>query len=352
MSALLDMFSTGVMTKAVELMPRYYTFLADTFGRDGETYEDENVFYDYRKGKRTGMAPFVVPGTGGVTMNREGYEVRRQGFFDIAPKKDINREDITKRMFGENVMGAMTPEQRAKKIMASDLNELRVLNQNRRNWMVRQMLLYGRAEARRFTNSGREAEPTQLFDFNFTNNYIPATKWNQAGAKIDYDMRQTFDLVYEGGGDVDVIVMGAGVFECMLNDSAFAKQLDMLHVDMGEFRTRYMGQGIRALGVNSDGVEMYSDSGMFLNDNRQMEKEIPDGWIVVGSRRNKGIVIDHGPITKVEGLDESAVWKTYIKKEVAFRKGGGNNDIISTVLESRPSVKPLNVDSWAIMKVL
>ena len=64
MPALLDMFSTGVMTKAVELMPRYYTFLADTFGRDGETYEDENVFYDYRKGKRTGMAPFVVPGTG------------------------------------------------------------------------------------------------------------------------------------------------------------------------------------------------------------------------------------------------------------------------------------------------
>ena len=123
-------------------------------------------------------------------------------------------------------------------------------------------------------------------------------------------------------------------------------------MDMGEFRTRYMGQGIRALGVNSDGVEMYSDSGMFLNDNRTMEKEIPDGWIVVGSRRNKGIVIDHGPITKVEGLDESAVWKTYIKKEVAFRKGGGNNDIISTVLESRPSVKPLNVDSWAIMKVL
>ena len=41
MPALLDMFSTGVMTKAVELMPRYYTFLADTFGRDGEVYEDE-----------------------------------------------------------------------------------------------------------------------------------------------------------------------------------------------------------------------------------------------------------------------------------------------------------------------
>ena len=97
---------------------------------------------------------------------------------------------------------------------------------------------------------------------------------------------------------------------------------------------------------------MYVDGGRFLTDNRGREKATPAGWIGEGSRRHKGIVIDHGPITKVEGLDESAVWKTYIKKEVAFRKGGGNTDIISTVLESRPSVKPLNVDSWAIMKVL
>lgn len=352
MPANFDLFTTAVMLKAIEQMPRPYTFLSDTFAADGELCEDERAMYDYRKGAQTGLAPFVVPGTGGVAVNREGYEMRQVKFSTIAPERVVTLDDISTRMFGENVMGAMTPEQRAKRILARDLTHLRAMVQNRRNWMVREALLKGQLAIRRYTAEGVEKQASMLANFGFTNYYVPTTKWDQAGAKIDYDMRQVFDLVYDGLGEVDILVMAPDVFDCMIDNSKFCKTLDMRNVDMGEINTKYRGQGVRVLGYNSDGVLMVSYSGKFLDEDRVMKPIIPSGYVIAGSSRNKPLKFMHGPITKVMGLDESAQVKTYIKKEVPFRIGGSNSDSIATRLVSRPTIVPENVGAWAVMKVL
>ncbi|MBR4333052.1 MAG: major capsid protein [Clostridia bacterium] len=352
MPANFDLFSTAVMLKAVEQMPRKYTFLSDTFVADGDLCEDERAIYDYRKGAQTGLAPFIVPGTGGVPMNREGYEMREIRFSTIAPERVITLEDISSRMFGENITGQMTPEQRSKRLLARDLTYLREITQNRRNWMAREVLLKGKLEIKRYTHEGVEKEASMLADFGFTNYYTPATLWNQPGAKINYDMEATFDMVYDGLGDVDILILGAGVFEAMMANSDYCKTLDMDHVYMGEIRTKYQGQGVRYRGTNSDGVAMVSYSGKFLNDDRQMEAHIPAGTILLGSRANKPLTFKHGPITKTTGQDETANYKTFIKKEVPFRIGGSQSDSIATRLVSRPTVVPENVGAWAIMKVL
>lgn len=352
MSVLFDMFKTTVMLKAVEQMPRLYTFLSDTFGEEGDTYADDTATYDYRKGAATGLAPIVVPGTGGIPMSREGYEMRQIKFCEMAPEREVTLEDISVRMFGEKVLGAMTPEQRAKKIMARDLTYLRTLNQNRRNWMVREVLLKGALEIRRYTREGREKEPTLFANFGFTNFYIPATKWNQAGAKIDYDMEAAFDLAYDGLCNPDVMVMGRGVFECMMDNSKFTEKLDMRNVDLGEINSKYKGQGIRFRGYNSDGVAMYSDHGKFINDDRQIENEVPDGCIILGSTKDKAVKVCHGIINKVKGQGENSEWHSYVKKEVPFRFGSEDNDVVGTRMTSRPTVVPNNVDGWVVMKVL
>ena len=352
MPANFDLFSTAVMLKAVELMPRKYTFLSDTFVDDGDTCEDERAMYDYRKGAQTGLAPFVVPGTGGVAVNREGYEMREVRFSTIAPEREITLQDISTRMFGEQITGQMTPEQRSKRLLARDLTYLREITQNRRNWMAREVLLKGKLEIRRYTKEGVEKEASLLADFGFSNFYAPETKWNQPGAKINYDMEAAFDLVYDGLGDVDILVMGAGVFEAMMQNSDYLKTLDMDKVFMGEINTRYQGQGVRYRGTNSDGVAMVSYSGKFLNDDRQLEAHIPAGCILMGSRSNKPLEFKHGPIQKATGLDETAAFHTYIKKEVPFRIGGSHSDSIATRLVSRPTVIPKNVGAWCMMKVL
>ncbi len=352
MPANFDLFSTAVMLRAVEQMPRVYTFLADTFAEDGGLCEDERALYDYRKGAETGLAPFIVPGTGGVPINRDGYEMRQIQFSTVAPERVVTLADVSSRMFGENVTGSMTPEQRSKRVIARDLVELRTMVQNRRNWMVREVLLKGQLAIKRHTNEGVEKEASMLANFGFSNFYIPTTRWDQAGAKINYDMEKVFDMVYDGLGDVDTLVMGAGVFEAMMANSDYCKTLDMDKVYMGEIAAHYAGQGVRYRGTNSDGVKMISYSGHFLNDSRQKEFHIPAGYILVGSSRKKPVKLMHGPITKVQGQDENAQIHTYIKKEVPFRIGGSPSDSISTRLVSRPTVIPDNVGAWAVMKVL
>ena len=345
----MDIYSTRAQLAAIDLMPREYSVLHDFFGHDAGTVEDDKAIYDYRKGSRR-MAPTIHPGTGGVLMDREGFETREIGFCCIAPERIIEDSNLKGRMFGERVLGALTPQEREKKILARDLMEMRKAIQRRREWMVRQVLLTGRLSVFTYTNEGRGVSPTMIADYGFTNNFTPDTKWDQAGAKIDDDMHEIFDLVYDGLGNVELIVMAADVASAMLHNSDFIDQYDRRNADMGKINTRYRGSGLRFIGYNSDGVEMYSLSGTFVDDDGQAKKLIPDGKLIAGSRDMLNIY--HGPVTQVEETGANAQHKTYIKKEVPLRYGSIDGNSIKNRLTSCPTVVPVNVDGWAVATVL
>ena len=48
----LDIYSTRAQLAAIDLLPREYSFLFDTFARDAGAVEDTKAIYDYRKGSR------------------------------------------------------------------------------------------------------------------------------------------------------------------------------------------------------------------------------------------------------------------------------------------------------------
>ncbi len=345
----MDIYSTRAQLSTIDLMEREYSFLFDTFVQDLGTVEDDKAIYDYRKGVRR-MAPFVHAGAGGVLMERDGYETREIGFCNIAPERIIAMNDLVKRSFGEDVLGAMTPQQREKKMLVKDLVEMRKAIQRRREWMARQVLLNGKLDVFRYTNEGRDVETTLYADYGFTQFFTPETAWNQSGATIDGDMREIFDIVYEGLGTVDTMIMAPNVAEAMLQNSNYIKQFDGLNVKMGELNTKYRGQGVRFLGWNSDGVEMFSLSGKFTNDAGAIESIIPSGKLIAGS---KGMLkCLHGPVTQVETTGQSAQHKTYIKKEVPLRYGSVDSNAIKNRLTSRPTIVPFNIDGWAVADVL
>lgn len=345
----IDIYSTRAMLAAVEQMPREYSFLYDTFCADMGAVEDDKAIYDFKKGERR-MAPMVHEGTGGVLMERGGYETREIGFCTIAPERMVAKTDIAGRMFGEQVMGAMTPEQRAKKMLAQDLSDMRRAIQRRREWMARQVLLTGKLEVFEYTNEGRNKVASKVADYQFTNNITPAVKWNESGADIAGNMERAFDKVYDGLGLVDIIVMDPEAAAAMIDDEKYMKKMDMINVNMGEINTRYRGQGVRFLGYNPDGVEMYSFAGKYTDDDNVVKPILPKGTVLVGGR---GILkAPHGPVTEVVGSDEAAKYVTYIKKEVPMRLGHHGEDGIRTRITSRPTVVPFNVDAWAVMHVL
>lgn len=344
-----DIYSTRAQLAAIELLPREYSFLYDTFCTELPPVEDDKAIYDYRKGSRR-MAPVVHPGVGGVPMQRDGYETYEVGFCSVAPERIIENNDLLGRSFGERVLGAMTPQERERKMLAKDMTDLKKAIQRRREWMARQVLLTGKEEVFEYTNEGLSKKANRIADYQFSNNYTPGTPWNQVGAKIDYDMRTMFDLAFEGLGYVDIIVMDPASATAMLENSNYIKTFDGLHVDMGKIQTRYKGSGIRFLGWNSDQVEMYSMTGTFVDDDGTVKASIPQGTVICGYRGM--LKMYHGPVTQVEREDNAAQHMTYIKKEVPLRYGSIQTNSIKNRLTSMPTVVPENVDGWVLGHVL
>lgn len=346
----MDIYSTRAQLAAIDLMPRDPSVLYDFFVTDMGAVEDDKAIYDYRKGSRR-MAPTVHPGAGGVLMDRDGFETREIGFCTIAPERIIENNDLKGRAFGEKVLGAMTPQEREKKMLARDLADMKKAIQRRREWMVRQVLLTGKLSVFNYTNEGRGINASLIADYGFTNNFAPETKWDQPGAKIDDDMHRIFDMVYEGVGYVDVMVMAPDVAGCLRDNSNYIKLFDGRNINMGELNTKYRGSGLRFLGWNSDGVEMFSLSGTFIDDDGTTKPCIPSGKMVAGSRGNL-FKAPHGPVTQVEDTGPNAQHKTYIKKEVPLRYGSIESNAIKNRLTSRPTIVPFNVDAWAVATVL
>ena len=346
----MDIYDTRVQLAAIEMMEPEYTFLHDMTVEDGGLCEDDKAIYDYRKGSQR-MAPVVHPGTGGVPMERDGFQTREIGFATIAPERVIEADQLKNRAFGERILGAMTPAERARKMQARDLVDMRKAIQRRREHMARQVVLSGRLELFEYTNEGRSKRTNLIADYGFTNHFVPGSDsalWNQAGAKIESDMQHMLDIVQEGGGIVDWIIMAPDVANAMLYNSEYIKRLDSRNVDIGAINARYRGQGVRFVGFNIDGVEMYSFAGKFVDEDGKPKPIVPSGKLIMGHR---GMLREyHGPVTQVEKADGDPI--TYIKREVPLKYSSITNNCTKNRLTSRPTIVPENVDGWLVADVL
>lgn len=346
----MDIYDTRAQLAAIDLMEPEFTFLHDMTVRDGGTVEDDKAIYDYRKGNRK-MAPVVHPGTGGVVMEREGFQTREIGFATVAPERVIEVSQLYGRSFGEKILGGMTPAERAKKMQARDLTFMRKAVQRRREHMARQVALSGKLELFEYTNEGRSKNANLVADYGFTNYFVPGSDsnaWDDTGAKIESDMQKMLDMAYNGLGFVEWIIMAPDVANALLYNSDYVKRLDARNVDVGDLNYKYRGQGVRFIGHNIDGVEMYSFAGTYIDDDGLQKSILPSGKLIMGYR---GMLIEyHGPVTQVEKADGDPI--TYIKKEVPLKYSSIESNCTKNRLTSRPTIVPENVDGWVIGDVL
>ena len=341
----MDIYDTIVQLKSIELMKRPSSFLWDTFVQDGGAVSEDEAVWDFRKGAKK-MAPFVHENTGGVLMERTGYETDNVIFPTIAPERMVEKKNIAKRAFNEAIYGTKTPQQRAKELVATDLAYLKDSIQLRREWMAARVLLTGKLDILEYTNEGRTVRAAKIADYSFDNVYTPSTPWSDASADPSYDMEAMLDMVQEGQGKVDIIVMAPDVKRALTNHEGFLKKLDLKNGNFGQVSTSYREDGLRYIGTNSDGVDMYAFAGKYLNDKGAEEAYLPSGTVIAASQ---GILkCLHGPITQLEGKD----FKTYIAREVPKRYASEKSDSIMQRVTSRPMIVPFNVSAWAVGSVL
>lgn len=93
---------TRTLLQAIERTNPPTTTLIDTFFPAVKTFLTNTVDMEYRKGGRR-MAPFVVPGSKGVNMSRNGSQIRSYKAPLMRPKRTIEASDIERRGFGEDI---------------------------------------------------------------------------------------------------------------------------------------------------------------------------------------------------------------------------------------------------------
>ena len=88
---------TRTLLQAIERTNPPTTTLIDTFFPAVKTFLTNTVDMEYRKGGRR-MAPFVVPGSKGVNMSRNGSQIRSYKAPLMRPKRTIEASDIERRV--------------------------------------------------------------------------------------------------------------------------------------------------------------------------------------------------------------------------------------------------------------
>lgn len=117
-----NIFSTAVLNKTVEYLPRPNSFILDTFFPMIQAEESEEIHFDIDKSKPR-ITPFVHPTKAGKVIPNLGFET---GVFKPAYAKDKRvflPNAPLKRSIGETIGGNLSPMQRRDKAVKLALQD-------------------------------------------------------------------------------------------------------------------------------------------------------------------------------------------------------------------------------------
>jgi hypothetical protein len=272
------MYETRRMLQMLEQMKPAQTFLKSTFfGGTPRTFDTEYVDIDIMKGKRR-MAPFISPIIGGKTVERQGYTTNTYKPPLIGPDMITTSEDLMKRSAGENVYGAMSPDERAAEQLGRDIAELDTMITRREEWMCAQALFTGT-----LTMTGEGV--SQSVNFGLTHTDTPTNKWSAANGDPLADLKKYRKAILQDAGvQANICVMGSLAADAFLNNAAVQKLLNLLKVDIGQINPTLLPNGVTYLGrINAIGLDIYTYDEWYLDDNGTEQPMVPEKQILLGS---------------------------------------------------------------------
>jgi len=346
----INIYETRTMMQAIDKMKPVRTFLRDTFFPGIETFPTEKIDVDFRKGKRK-MAPFVARNSGGITMDRQGFQTNTWETPYIAPQRALTKNDLTNRMMGENVYSTRTPEQRAMELLARDLIELDDMIARREEWFCRQVLLYGLVTIKGWIDKFGSDYVEDTVNYQFTNKetLAGADAWTEATSKKYEDLKGArLQVIQKSGQNPNIAILANNVVDLFINDANIQKLLDIRNLTIGTVQPSVQAEGVTYIGtLTSLGLELYSYDEWFLDDDGVEYPMIPDNYVVVG-RANLGTRL-YGAVTQLEESDGE--FHTYEGTRIPKVWKDVNNDTKMIRVASRPLPKPEDVDAWYTLVV-
>lgn len=349
--ATINLADTRTLLEVVERGFKPTTTLVDTFFPNVKTFVTEFVDVEYKKGGRK-LAPFIVPGSKGINVAREGSTVRQYKAPLMRPKRVIEVADVIQRGFGEDVYSKRTPEERAQEMRARDLADLIDMCARRQEWMAAQLLINGSYEIEGYADDGNvQKVDTVTFDFDNKVDLTGDDAWSNSTADIYGDISTASQTIRRNSGEVPTVaIMSPNIAEYLVNNEALYKWLLIPNRDNLAFislQPRLQRPELLRVGmIQSLNIELYTYDGIYVDEAGTITPYLPDNYFILGVPGRGSRLF--GAVTQMEADNSLMTYEgEYIPKVTADIE----NDVSALAVSSRCVVVPEWLDDWYTIHV-
>lgn len=348
----INIYTTRTQNQAFNKNMPTTTFLRDTFFSYARTFLTEEVDMDYRKGGYE-VAPFVASNIGGINIKRPGYQTKSYKAPRVAPQRPISKEILTPRLPGENIHTTMSPEERQDYYIQRDVQELDDMISRREELMCAQLLTNGIIKVRGYVDDKKTNYIDDNIDFQFTNKttLTGADIWTADTSEKYSDLEDAVISIREAGYNPKYGILGRAAWAALRVDVELMNLFDVRRYEFGFINPDIKikdGNGITYIGKLKElGLELYTYSAWYLDDDGIIKPYIPDDCVVVAPDEIGEML--YGAITQIE--DDNR-YHTHEGARVPKVMTNINDDIMTYRLSSRPLPKPFDIASWAVLDVL
>lgn len=352
----LDMLTTHTLLASVEQIPPLHTFLRDRYfpTGTGDIFSTHDVLVEYKDGTQV-IAPIVAPRKGGVTITRDGYEVKQYEPAYIAPRRTLTVDDLEKRQFGEALYSNMSPAQRALAITTKDMQELSDMITRREEQMCAEVMQTNALSLTQIADDKETGEPWVMQFYKEASNpaqYTPTANWSTSSTSILGDLAAMIRLLTEKGLGATDLIVGTDVADVLINNTNIQNLLDIRRYELGEVRPVELPAGVaRIMTLNVGGrmIDIYCYEEQYTDYATGVTKPYIDPKNVILTAPGAGRIA-YGAVTQMEETDRS--FRKYTGKRIPKVLTNAEGETRTLTLKSRPIVMPKAKNPFIVAKVL
>lgn len=353
-----DFYSTRRLLMLIQGINEAPSFLRDRYFPSGnaDVFNTEKVLAEFRDGDRR-LAPFVVSGSPGMDVSRQGQRMREYEPPTIMPSRPITLDDITKRGFGEALYGDdITPEQRANLLAMRDMDELQNMIARREEQMASETMRENGCKMYAFVDMMKPTLANEVCYYDGEANPAKVaitTDWDQPEADIFGDLgKMTLMLTQEGLPATDLVV-SPDVADAVINNEKVQKFLDNRRYELGNVDPTVLPADsgaavICTLNVKGRMISVISYDKVYTDDEGKTRQYMPAGTAVL-TAPGAGRTL-YGCVSQVEQAD--GMFHSYPGRRVPKFTADARNNVRTIAVSSRPLMIPNNVNPWIFAQVI
>lgn len=355
----LNFFDTHTLLASVQQLEPLHTFLLDRYfptNSATDVFATDDVLVEYKKGSKK-AAPFVAPRKGGITILRDGYTVKRFTPSYIAPKRTLTIDDLNKRGFGEALYSQLTPQQRQGVLMLRDLDELRAMNERRKEAMAAEVIFTNGCVMDEYVDDLHNFEEKEVRFYDGVQNpavYTPTAYWSTteaSGKQILNDVAAMISMLTKRGLPATEVLVAPDVADVILANEWILKLLDNRHYEIGGVDPAVLPSGaskICRLNIKGRMIDFLSYEDTYTEIDGTVKPFIPQGMIAVCAPAAGRTI--YGAVTQLEQADGE--FHTYAGVNVPKYLSDARSNVRELILTSAPLCMPNNENPFITARVL